>query len=177
MAARVIFLDRDGTINVDHGYVHTIAKWEFTPQAVEALKLLQDAGYVLAVVTNQSGIARSLYPETDMQQLHAYLLSETAKAGVIIAAIAHCPHDRDSTCECRKPEIGMAKQIEAQVGPIDYAASWTIGDKEADAQFGRTAGTKTALVKSQYWQPEKLTIKPDLVVESLYEFATLITNA
>jgi D-glycero-D-manno-heptose 1,7-bisphosphate phosphatase len=168
---KVIFLDRDGTINVDHGYVHEIAKWQFTDRAPQALKKLQDAGYTLAVITNQSGIARKYYSEAAMNTLHDHMLRELAQQGVEIAAIAFCPHDRDSTCDCRKPSPGMARQIEEKIGPIAYGESWTIGDKEADVGFGKNIGTKTALIQSTYWQPEKLTQQPDMIINSLYEFA------
>ena len=178
MATKVIFLDRDGTINVDHGYVHTIEGWEFCERAPEALKILQDLGYTLTVVTNQSGIAHGLYTEGSMLALHEYMKEELAKAGVTIAAIGFCPHGRDQKeCDCRKPRIGMTKQIEKVIGPIEYHQSWTIGDKEADLGFGKTAGTKTALVRSQYWDEAKLKEKPDMIVGSLYEFAINLKNA
>jgi D-glycero-D-manno-heptose 1,7-bisphosphate phosphatase len=168
---KVIFLDRDGTINVDHGFVYKIEDWEFTDRAPEALQLLQAAGYQLAIVTNQSGIARGLYTEEDMRHVHEHMREQLAKEGVTIAAIALCPHNRDSTCDCRKPKAGMAKQIEETIGTIDYQNSWTIGDKEADMGFGKNAGTKTALIKSKYWNEGELSEQPDLIVDSLYEFA------
>lgn len=169
---KVVFLDRDGTINVDHGYVHKIEDWEFTPKAPEALKMLQDAGFALAIITNQSGIAQGLYTEADMKKLHQYMEVELAKAGVKLSVITYCPHSRDKNqCDCRKPLIGMAKQIEEKIGPIDYAASWTIGDKEADLMFGKTAGTKTALLRSRYWKEGELAEQPDIVADSLYEVA------
>jgi D-glycero-D-manno-heptose 1,7-bisphosphate phosphatase len=175
---KVVFLDRDGTINVDHGYVHTVQGWEFCKGAPEGLKLLQDAGYTLAIVTNQSGIAHGLYTEGSMLALHEYMKEELAKAGVTISAVGFCPHGRDQKdCDCRKPKSGMAKQIEKVIGPIEYAASWTIGDKEADWGFGKAAGTKTALIRSQYWQEAKLKEKPDLIVDSLFDFAEHITNS
>lgn len=173
---KVVFLDRDGTINVDHGYVHEIDKFEFTHGAQEALKSLQSQGYVLAIVTNQSGIAAGYYKVSEMETLHDYMTSELAKVGVKIDVIAYCPHGRDGDCDCRKPGIGMIEQIEGRLGDIDYARSWTIGDKEADMMMGKAAGTKTALVASRYWQEEELTAKPDLMVKSLWEFAEGLKN-
>ena len=138
--------------------------------------MLQDAGYHLAIITNQSGIARGLYTEADMKRLHEYMKEQLAEQGVHIAAVAFCPHDRDSTCDCRKPNIGMAKQIEDKIGAIDYAASWTIGDKPADLGFGKNAGTRTALLTSRFWNAEDLPVAPTLIAEGLYEAAQKIVT-
>lgn len=175
-AHKVVFVDRDGTINVDHGYVHRVDDWEFTDRAAEALKRLRAVGYKLAVVTNQSGIARGYYTAEMMHELHKHMEAELAKEGAGVDVVAFCPHDRDSTCECRKPNIDMARHAEHILGPIDYAQSWTVGDKEADIQFGRTAGTRTALIRSEYWTEEGLKQQPDLVVDSLWEFTQRIAS-
>ncbi len=173
-AAKVIFLDRDGTLNVDHGYVYQIQKWEWIQGAIEGMKLLQDAGYKLAIITNQSGIAQGFYTEEDMQVLHTWMEKQLADHGVTLSAIAYCPHGRDSTCDCRKPNAGMAKQVEATIGSIDYGNSWTIGDKEADVGFGKNAGTKTMVIKSRYWEADNLQYQPDMIVDSLLEAAHTI---
>jgi D-glycero-D-manno-heptose 1,7-bisphosphate phosphatase len=139
--------------------------------------MLQDAGYTLAIITNQSGIAHGLYEEKDVKQLHDWVIQQLQAQGVTIAAIAFCPHGRDQAeCNCRKPKSGMAEQIEQKVGPIDYANSWTVGDKEMDAGFGRNAGTKTALIRSTYWLEKNLPEQPDMVVDSLYEFARRVVS-
>lgn len=176
MATKVIFLDRDGTINVDHGFVYLTEAWEFCVQAPEAMKMLQEAGYTLTIITNQSGIAHGLYTEGQMQAVHEYMKQELAKTGVTITAVGVCPHGQDSMCDCRKPKIGMAQQIEKQIGPIDYAQSWTIGDKIKDLEFGKNAKTRTALIRSTYWREAELKQEPDLIVDSLYEFAVAIQN-
>lgn len=175
MPKNVIFLDRDGTLNVDHGYVNEAKDWEWVPGAIEACKKMQDAGYSLAIVTNQSGIAQGLYTEENMHALHDFMTEELEKHGVFLDAIAYCPHSRSvSECDCRKPAIGMAKQIEAIIGEIDYANSWMIGDKEADLLFGKNAGTKTAIIRSTYWKEGELTMEPDMIVGSLKEAAEII---
>jgi D-glycero-D-manno-heptose 1,7-bisphosphate phosphatase len=177
MPRRVVFLDRDGTLNVDHGYVHEADKWEWVPGALDALVALQKAGYALAIVTNQSGIAHGLYTEEQMHELHVFMNKELQDSGIHIDAIAYCPHGRDErVCDCRKPDIGMAKQIEATLGPIEYGNSWTVGDKEADMLFGKTAGTKTALIRSKYWNEDGLSQKPDIVAGSLAEAARFILS-
>ncbi len=170
MLRKVIFLDRDGTLNVDHGYVYEREKWEWVPGAIDACKKLQDAGYALAVVTNQSAIAEGTYSKEAMDELHRFMQDELERNGVHLAAVAYCPHGRDQQdCDCRKPNIGMAKQIEEKIGPIDYANSWIVGDKEADLLFGKNAGTKTAIIRSRYWSDNTLSKQPDIVVESLQE--------
>lgn len=172
---KVVFLDRDGTINIDHGYVGTTDKWEFCEGAIDGMKILQEAGFVLAIVTNQSGIARKYYSVEDMQKLHEHMETQLEKHGIHIAHIAFCPHDRDSDCRCRKPNIGMIEEAVEVIGDVDYTSSWTIGDKEADIKMGKTAGTKTALIYSQYWTEDKLATKADIVVDSLHEAAQYIT--
>lgn len=175
---KVIFLDRDGTINVDSGYVHTIEDWVWAPGAIEGLQLLQGGGFTLTVVTNQSAIAAGKYTEGDMHALHRFMVDELKKQGIEVAAVAFCPHGRDQDdCGCRKPKIGMAKQIEAQIGAIDYANSWTIGDKELDVLFGKNTGTKTALLRSRYWEEGKLSQQPDVIVDSLLDAANKIVDS
>lgn len=172
---RLVFLDRDGTINVDSCYVHRIEDWHFTLCAPAALSLLRNSGFLLAVVTNQSGIAAGVYTELEMHALHDHLRNELGKHGVEIAAIAHCPHAASDYCDCRKPKTGMVRQIVAKLyGPVDYAASWTIGDKVSDIEFGLSIGTRTALLRSRYWTPGKLSVSPDIVADTLFEAAERI---
>jgi D-glycero-D-manno-heptose 1,7-bisphosphate phosphatase len=178
MPARVVFLDRDGTVNVDHGYVARIADWQFTVRAVEALGLLRDAGFRLALVTNQSGIARGYYRLEDMESLHDYLAQQLLEAGLTLDAVAFCPHAEHPPCECRKPRTGMALQVAAQLRePIDYPASWTIGDKISDLQFGAALGTRVALIRSPYWEEAQLPLAPTLIVTSLFDAAVQLTRA
>lgn len=171
---KVAFLDRDGTLNVDNGYVHRPDQWQFVDKAIDGLKNLQNAGFALAIITNQSGIAHGLYTLEDMHTLHDYMKQQLAKAGVHIDAVAFCPHHRTGDCDCRKPKTDMAKQIEATIGAIYYPASWTIGDKTADLGFGKTLGTHTALIRSEYWNEAELTEKPDIIVHSLYDASLAI---
>lgn len=174
-AAKVVFLDRDGTINVDRDYVHRVSDWKFADGAPAALKKLRNAGYQLAIVTNQSGIGRGYYTLEDMNTVHEHMRKELHEHGVTIDALAFCAHDPDDNCGCRKPATGMAKQIEEQIGEINYAASWSVGDREKDIQFGTNIGVATALLKSRHWNPANLSVTPDLVVSSLWDFAVQIS--
>jgi len=170
--SKVIFLDRDGTINVDRGYIHRIEDWEFTDRAQEALKKLQENDFLLCVVTNQSGVGHGLYTEDDMHALNDHMAKKLGKDGISLAAVAYCPHHREAGCGCRKPKRGMVDSIVKQVGEVDFSDSWTVGDKLLDVGLGENVGTKTALIRSRFWDAVDLKesgMKPDLIVESLYE--------
>ena len=172
---KLFFLDRDGTINVDHGYVHKVEDWELTPHIIEALQELQAAGFVLVIVTNQSGIARGYYTEEDMHTLHNHMKKQLAEAGIELSAVAFCVHGKeDSTCDCRKPKTGMREQVLEQldvtVDAIAWEDSWMAGDKLADVQFGQGIGVKTVLLRSEYWKDDELDeIKPNVVADTLFD--------
>lgn len=177
---KVIFLDRDGTIHVDKRFVHRIEQVELIPGVVDGLRILQGPGFLLAVVSNQSGVARGRYPESDVQRVNTYIRDVLAEQGVHIRTIVYCPHHIEGSvpkyaieCECRKPKTGLARQVETVVGPIDYSNSWSIGDKPADHEFGVKLGMKTALLRSEYWStpPDP---PPTIVANSLLEVAQKI---
>lgn len=170
------FLDRDGTINVDDGYIHKVEDWQWCEGAIEGLKKLSEAGFTLAIITNQSGVGHDMYTEEDVDNVHEHMTSELEKHGVEFAAIAYCSHDREAGCDCRKPKTGMLKDIEPKVGEIDFENSWTIGDKFADVGFGKNLGTHTALIRSKYWSEDEMEDTPDIVVGSLLEAAEHITS-
>jgi D-glycero-D-manno-heptose 1,7-bisphosphate phosphatase len=143
---KAAFIDRDGVINVDSAYVHRIQDFKFLPGAIEALRRLQTAGFLLVVVTNQSGIARGLYTETDYLQVTQHMRDQLSAAGVYLSAVEHCPHLPDAQieryrldCTCRKPRPGMFERAAAALN-IDLLASVLIGDRESDISAGRSAG-------------------------------------
>lgn len=175
---KVAFLDRDGTINVDHGYVFRTENWELTELAAEGIVLLRDAGFQIAVVTNQSGVATGKYSKADVLALHAYMRKQLDKVGARIDAVAFCQHGRNDNCNCRKPKGGLAAQIAAQLcRTIDFQSSWTIGDKTSDVGFGVAVGTRTALIRSEYWTVDQLTLPPTFIADTLFEAAQQITSA
>jgi D-glycero-D-manno-heptose 1,7-bisphosphate phosphatase len=166
--ARVVFLDRDGTINIDHGYVFRVEQFEFVPGAAEAMRRLREAGFHLAVVSNQSGIGRGYYTADDVERLHQHMRVELEAQGVDVSAVAYCPHDPEEDCVCRKPRGGMADLVESQLQlPIDYRASWMIGDKPADVGFGHAIGARTVLLQSRYWTREEVDVSPTGFAPSL----------
>lgn len=152
---RAVFLDRDGTINVEKKYLYQIAEFEFIPGVVEAVRMLNEAGFLVVVVTNQSGVARGYYTEDDVENLHRHVADELDKSGAWIDAWLYCPHHPDGRgsyslpCSCRKPLPGMLKEA-ARLYDIDLAASVMIGDKLADVSAGLAAGCRTILVRTGY---------------------------
>ena len=133
MGRKTVFLDRDGTINVDRGFVHDRSGFEYIRGAREGLRILQEGGYQLVVVTNQSGIARGLYTEADFEALTAWMLEDLESAGVSIAGVYHCPHHPEVTgaCACRKPAVGLFMQAAGDLD-VDFGRSWAVGDKPRD---------------------------------------------
>lgn len=149
-----VFLDRDGTLNEDTGYVHRWQDFRWLPGAKAAIRLLNDAGVYVFVVTNQSGVARGMFGEDAVTALHARMREDLHASGADIDAIRYCPHHPDAavaayrlTCPCRKPAPGMILDLVAH-WPVDAAASVMVGDKEIDAQAGRAAGIKGEIVPS-----------------------------
>lgn len=126
---KAIFLDRDGTINVDYGYVHQPEKFDFIEGVKDTLKELHDMGYLLIVITNQSGIARGYYTKEDVNLLHEQMCSELKGYGAPVEHVYYCPHL--SGCTCRKPLTGMFYQA-AEDYNIDMAQSAAVGDKLRD---------------------------------------------
>lgn len=132
------FFDRDGVLNVDHGYAYRPDQFEWIAGAPEAVRLLNEAGYFVFVVTNQSGIARGYYEEAAMHQFHTLMQDTLRTLGAHVDAFYYCPHHPEGTikelavrCRCRKPEPGMLEQA-AREWPIDLGRSFLIGDKDAD---------------------------------------------
>jgi D-glycero-D-manno-heptose 1,7-bisphosphate phosphatase len=143
---RAAFVDRDGVINVERSFVYRIEDFTFLPGAVAALSALQAAGYLLVVITNQSGIARGLYAESDYQRLTAHMQRQLGEHGVRLDAVEYCPHLPDAPlpqyrrdCECRKPRPGMLRRAAAALR-LDLRHSLLIGDRASDIAAGRAAG-------------------------------------
>jgi D-glycero-D-manno-heptose 1,7-bisphosphate phosphatase len=160
------FLDRDGVLNVDHGYAHRPDQLEWIAGAPDAVRLLNDAGYYVIVITNQSGVARGYYAETAVRQFHAHMQDVLRAQGAHIDAFYYCPHHPDGVikefaikCRCRKPEPGLLEQA-ARDWPIDLNRSFLIGDKDDDLaaanafhirgiKFNARAGSLVDLVRKE----------------------------
>lgn len=152
---RAVFLDRDGTINVEKDYLYRIEDFEFIDGSVEAIRLLNEAGFFVAVVSNQSGVARGYYTEEDVELLHRHIAVELEKSGAHVDAWFFCPHHPDGRgsyslpCTCRKPLPGMLKEASLRNG-LCLDTSFMIGDKLADVGAGMSAGCSTILVRTGY---------------------------
>jgi D-glycero-D-manno-heptose 1,7-bisphosphate phosphatase len=141
-----VFLDRDGTLIRDVGYLRTFENLEILPGVPQALTLLQSCGLKLVVVTNQSAVARGWLSEVDLRRIHDALAARLARCGIVLDAIYYCPHHPvDGTgsylldCTCRKPKTGMIERARADLG-IDPTVSYVVGDQETDVQLAKNAG-------------------------------------
>ena len=143
--ARFVFLDRDGTLTHDGGgYTHRVEDYALLPGAVEGLRRLRDAGFALAIVTNQSGIARGYCDEAAYDRFRAHLAAELARQGIEVVRTFHCPHLPEAGCRCRKPEPGMLMRARLELG-ADLAASWVVGDMPSDVELAERAGCAGAV--------------------------------
>lgn len=140
---RCLFLDRDGVINIEKNYLYKIEDFQFIKGIVELARHYQSLGYIIVVVTNQSGIDRGYYTEDDFAILSKWMTIEFAKEGVKISKVYHCPHHPSiyGECECRKPKPGMLLEAKKEFD-IDMGNSILIGDKERDIQAALNAGLK-----------------------------------
>lgn len=152
MKQKAVFLDRDGTINIEKDYLYRITDFEFLPGVIDALKLLQSAGYLLIIITNQSGIARGYYKEEDYEKLNEWMLGELKSKGVTIDAVYYCPHHPEAkiekyrtNCNCRKPGLGLFEQAIKDFN-IDLSKSYAIGDKIRDCAICNSTECKGILI-------------------------------
>lgn len=161
------FIDRDGTLIEEVNYLSRVEDLRLFPFTAEAIQLLKDNGFLVIVITNQSGIDRGMFEESVMHDIHAKIQSELNET---IDAFYFCPHLPADGCLCRKPNPGMIKDACTDFA-IDQENSWIIGDKAIDAETGFGAKIKTALVLTGYGQNEleKLSGKPDLIAADLLE--------
>lgn len=145
---KAIFLDRDGVINVERGYTHLLEDFVILPDLVEVLQTFQKKGYLLIIISNQSGIAKDLYKQTDVEVLHKYLVEELKKHKIIFSEIYYCVHHPDvSRCICRKPDSLFVEKGLARFN-IDPKKSYFIGDKDRDVEAAAKAGVKGILIES-----------------------------
>ncbi|MFH0947968.1 MAG: D-glycero-beta-D-manno-heptose 1,7-bisphosphate 7-phosphatase [Elusimicrobiota bacterium] len=142
---RAVFLDRDGTINEDMHYSADENKLKIFENAASAIKLLNDAGYKVIIITNQSGVARGNFSEKDVKKLNEVILKKLKERHSVIDGVYFCPHHPDENCSCRKPKQGMILKAKNNFN-IDIKKSYMIGDMQSDIDFAKNAGVKSVFV-------------------------------
>ena len=144
--APLVILDRDGVINQDSpGYIKSLEEWHPIPGSIEAIAALCQAGFQVAVATNQSGIGRGLFPTNALEAMHRRMQQLVQDAGGRIATVVYCPHHPDTSCECRKPAPGLLHRIGRELGvPLDGVPF--IGDSQSDIDAAKSAGCRPLLV-------------------------------
>ena len=181
MAHKVVFLDRDGTINEEMGYVNHLERFILLPRVGQAIRLLNEHQFKAVVVTNQSGVARGYFPETLIHQVHQKMEDLLRMAGAHLDGVYYCPHHPDvgsppyrQRCRCRKPGPGMIEEAVRDLD-IDAARSYIIGDRGNDIEFGHQFGARGILVLTGYGKGEweylrgQWKVQPDHVAQDLYE--------
>ena len=184
-----VFIDRDGTISEEVGYVNHLSRYQIYPWTAGAIRILNDAGLKAIVVTNQAGVARGYFTEELVKQVHEKLAGEMTRAGARFDAIYYCPHHPSvgeppyrQTCNCRKPKTGMLERAAAEF-EIDVARSFVIGDRYGDIELAHNAGARSVFVLSgyglgefeyqrQYWKEQ-----PDWVAKDLLEASRWVVEA
>jgi len=178
--SKIVFIDRDGVINVDPigDYVKSWSEFRFEPDAIPSLKALCDSGYKIIVISNQAGIGDGVYPETELWDIHKNMLAELEKNGVHIYASHYCLHGKQAGCPCRKPEIGLFRQA---VEDLEYAPEQTffIGDKATDIEAGKRFGIKTIFVRTGHGKTDEVklneTNRPDHIVETVADAVKVLS--
>lgn len=169
------FIDRDGTLIEEVNFLSSVDDLHVFPYTAEALRLLKESGFLIVVVTNQSGIGRGIYSESDMHAIHDAM---QVRLGGAIDAFYFCPHLPDEGCECRKPGLGMINFAQRDM-PIDLERSWMIGDKRIDIETGQAAGIGSALVLTGYGLKHRDDLRraPDVVSENLLQAVERIVSS
>lgn len=188
MKRRAAFIDRDGTLSEEVGYINHPSRFRLFPYAADAVKLLNAHEWLAVIITNQAGVARGYFDEAMIQTIHDNLKLELQSAGAQIDGIYYCAHHPSvgkppyrQDCDCRKPKPGLIKLAATDLD-IDVEQSWMIGDRYSDIQLARNAGVRAALVLSGYgrgeWENQRSTWQhqPDLIAENLWEAIVSITG-
>ena len=183
-----VFLDRDGTINEQMGYVNHLSRFQLLPGVARAIRSLNEAGLPVVVVTNQSGLARGYFPESLLEAVHAELHRLLAREGAHLDGLYICPHHPEAReerfrldCNCRKPRTGLLERAAAELG-LDLGRSYMVGDRWSDLRCGAAVGATTVLVLTGYGRGDAAyvgpgqTVQPDHVAEDLEAAARWILD-
>jgi D-glycero-D-manno-heptose 1,7-bisphosphate phosphatase len=167
-----VFLDRDGTIAEEVGYLNHVNRFRMFPFVPAAIRRLNEAGFPIVVVTNQSGVGRGYFPESLVATVHELMVQQLATAGAHLTAVYYCPHTSVDNCNCRKPKSGMLVQA-AREHAIDLSRSFLVGDRFGDIVAGDRAGAHSVLVRTGYglgeltWHAKDWPLQPEYVADDL----------
>jgi D-glycero-D-manno-heptose 1,7-bisphosphate phosphatase len=189
MKQRAVFIDRDGTISEEVGYINHVSRFRLFPYAPAAIKHLNENGWLAIVITNQAGVARGYFSEDTIQAVHDAMTNELKSNGAQLDAVYYCAHHPSVgeppyrfDCDCRKPKPGLILRA-AKNFDIDLKKSWMVGDRYSDVELARNAGVKSMFVLSGYgrgeWEHQRASWaeQPDLVAEDLLEAVRLIVSS
>ncbi len=169
-----VFLDRDGTLNFDPGYLNKVEEFRFLPRVKSALKLLSESGLCLFVISNQSGIGRGLISPENLKKIHQKMTRELKRKGVILKGIFICPHSPSDECSCRKPSPKLIFKA-ARLHRLNLWNSYIVGDKWTDVETGVRAGLQTVLVAGRKAKSNGV-IQPDYIAKDLFRAAQWILH-
>ena len=167
-----VFLDRDGTICEEVGYLNHLSRFRMFPFVAAALRGLNEAGCAVIVVSNQSGVARGYFPDSLVQQVNQAMIQELSEAGARVDGVYYCPHASSENCSCRKPKTGMLERA-AREHCVDLQRSCVVGDRYTDIELARNAQARGILVRTGYgegelaWHAAKWPSPPDFVANDL----------
>jgi len=188
MPRPAVFMDRDGTLSHEVGYVNHVSRFRLYPWAVDAVRLANRSGFLAVVVTNQAGVARGYFPETVIHEVHASLVASMKAGDARLDGIYFCPHHPSAgeppyrrDCDCRKPQPGLVKRAAAELD-IDLPRSFVIGDRLGDLELAWRVGARGVLVRSGYglgemtYHAPSWPRQPDLVAENVLEAVERIVS-
>lgn len=169
-----VFVDRDGTIAEEVGYLNHVSRFRIFPFVASAIQRLNEAAWPVVVITNQSGVGRGYFPESLVSEVNELMKKQLSKTGATIDAVYYCPHTSADNCSCRKPKTGMLERA-AREHSLDLCRSYVVGDRYADIELARNAGARGILVRTGYgegelaWHAAEWPTQPDFVAKHLSE--------
>jgi len=187
MSRSAVFLDRDGTLLEEAGYLDRLDRLVFFPYSVDAVRLLNRANFAVVVVTNQAGIARGIFKESFVAEAHQHITARLSAGGARVDGFYYCPHHPEAvieqyrkSCDCRKPEPGLLRQAAADLD-LAFDRSFVIGDRWHDLEAGHRVGARGVLVRTGYGTTEERTpldrVRPAAIVDNLMEAVSWILRA
>lgn len=175
----VVFLDRDGTLNMEVSYIRQMSQLVLLPSAIQAVRALNQADIAAVVVTNQSGVARGFYPESHVQAVNKHLVDMLAEGGANLDGVYYCPHHKEGrvpeyaiACSCRKPSTGLLERAFKELKDIDKSNAYMVGDQSTDIDLARNAGIKAVLVNTGFGKSVmagefQWKVEPDFVADTV----------